>query len=168
VSLLRNSWLHLVLRVALGGFFLYASVGKIADPAAFAKAVYQWQVTGPVLSNLVAVVLPWVEAIAGLMLIVGLWKREAALTIGLMLIVFIVAAGSVMARGIDVENCGCFAPAAAAAQHAERAWYEGVGWFLVVRNAVMLAAALLLAFVDPRRSATTAPAAGAVPAAPAS
>src|SRR5262245_9370510 len=104
VSFLRNPVFQLVLRIALGGFFVYASLDKIANPAAFAKIVYQWQVFGPVPSNLVAIVLPWVELLSGIALVVGLWKREAALVIALMLVVFLGAAGSVMARGIDVEK----------------------------------------------------------------
>jgi uncharacterized membrane protein YphA (DoxX/SURF4 family) len=136
----RNPWLHLALRLGLGGFFLYASLDKIADPAAFARIVYQWQVLGPVPSNLVAVILPWVEALAGLLLVAGLWRREAAAVIAVLLVVFVLAAGSVMARGIDVENCGCVSTAAAKAP----SWFEGVGWFLVSRNLALLWAALVL------------------------
>src|SRR5207245_5747660 len=81
-----NRWLHLALRLGLGGFFLYASLDKIAAPAAFARIVYQWQVVGPVPANLVAVILPWVEALAGLLLVAGLWKREAAAAIAMLLV----------------------------------------------------------------------------------
>jgi uncharacterized membrane protein YphA (DoxX/SURF4 family) len=142
--------LHLALRLLLGGYFLYAAVPKILDPAAFARVVYQWQVTPPVPSNVVAVVLPWVELVAGLLLIAGVWKREAAATIGLLLVVFLAAAASVMWRGIDVENCGCTSVAA----QTEKSWTSGVGWFLVVRNLLMLAGACVVAFVAPRSAAT--------------
>jgi uncharacterized membrane protein YphA (DoxX/SURF4 family) len=128
--------------------FLYAAIPKILDPAAFARVVYQWQVTPPVPSNVVAIVLPWVEAIAGLLLIAGIWKREAAATIAILLVVFLLAAGSVIARGSDVENCGCTSVAA----HTEKSWTSGVGWFLVTRNVLMLAGALVLALVPPRSS----------------
>ncbi|HVQ31041.1 MAG TPA: MauE/DoxX family redox-associated membrane protein [Vicinamibacteria bacterium] len=146
MSALRHPWVHFALRLALGGFFLYASLDKIAAPAAFARIVYQWQVAGPVPSNLVAVILPWVEALAGVLLIAGLWKREAAAVIAMLLLVFIVAAGSVMARGIDVENCGCVSTA----KTEEPAWWHGVGWFLVARNLALLGAALVLIRVEPR------------------
>ncbi len=106
-AFLRSPRLQLVLRLLLGAYFVYASLDKIADPAAFAKVVYQWQVLGPVLSNLLAVTLPWVEILAGGLLIFGVWRKEAALVIALLLVVFLLAAGSVLARGIDIENCGC-------------------------------------------------------------
>jgi putative oxidoreductase len=158
-GLLRHPRVHLLLRLALGGFFVFASLDKIASPATFARIVYQWQVIGPVPSNLVAVTLPWVEIVAGLLLVAGVWKRESALVIALLLVVFIVAAGSVMARGIDVENCGCVSLAkAGAASPWPPAWMKGVGWFLVCRNLALLAAALVLVFLAPSRGRSPAPA----------
>jgi putative oxidoreductase len=151
LSLLRHPRFHLLLRLLLGGFFVFASLDKIASPAAFARIVYQWQVIGPVPSNLVAVTLPWIELVAGLLLIAGVWRRESALVIALLLVVFLVAAGSVMARGIDVANCGCVSLAKTEAGAWPPAWTKGVGWFLVTRNLLMLAAALVLAKVTPSR-----------------
>jgi uncharacterized membrane protein YphA (DoxX/SURF4 family) len=148
--LARHPRLELVLRLLVGAYFVYASLDKIWNPAAFAKIVYQWQVVGPVPSNLVAVTLPWVELVAGLLLIAGAWRREAALVVALMLVVFLVAASSVMARGIDVENCGCVSVTKAeAASSFPPSWTRGVGWFLVSRNLVLLAIALSIAFVPP-------------------
>jgi uncharacterized membrane protein YphA (DoxX/SURF4 family) len=147
-ALARSPRVQLVARLLLGGFFVYASLDKLANPAAFAKIVYLWQVAGPVPSNLAAVTLPVVELLAGALLVVGVWRREAALVIAVLLVVFLLAAGSVLARGIDVQNCGCTSLAAhdpAAAW--PPAWTQGVGWFLVTRNLVLLAIALALAFL---------------------
>jgi uncharacterized membrane protein YphA (DoxX/SURF4 family) len=151
-GLLASPRIHLLLRLVLGGFFVYASLDKIWDPSAFARIVYQWQVVGPVPSNLVAVTLPWIELLAGVLLLAGVWKRESALVIALLLVVFLVAAASVMARGIDVENCGCVSLTKASAPSAwPPAWTKGVGWFLVTRNVVLLGTALVLAFATPAR-----------------
>jgi uncharacterized membrane protein YphA (DoxX/SURF4 family) len=150
VTLLANPRVQLALRLLLGAFFVYASLDKIASPAGFARIVYQWQVAGPVPSNLVAATLPWVELLAGLLLIAGVWRREAALVIALLLVVFLGASASVLARGIDVQNCGCVSVAKEAVESAwPPAWTRGVGWFLVVRNLLMLAGALAIAFVAP-------------------
>ncbi|HEY7924411.1 MAG TPA: MauE/DoxX family redox-associated membrane protein [Vicinamibacteria bacterium] len=150
MTLLANPRVQLALRLLLGAFFVYASLDKIASPAGFARIVYQWQVAGPVPSNLVAATLPWVELLAGLLLIAGVWRREAALVIALLLVVFLGAAASVLARGIDVQNCGCVSVAKEAVESAwPPAWTRGVGWFLVVRNLLMLAGALAIAFVTP-------------------
>lgn len=149
----RSPALHLALRLLLGGYFAYASLDKIANPAAFARIVYQWQVAGPVPSNLVAVTLPWVELMAGGLLVAGVWKRASALVVALMLVVFLGAAASVLARGIDVENCGCtsLAKVETAAPSWPPAWTRGVGWFLMTRNTVLLGAALVLTFTPARR-----------------
>jgi putative oxidoreductase len=153
VSALRRPWLHLLLRLLVGGFFLYASLDKIADPPAFARIVYRWQVLPPVPANLLAVILPWVEALAGILLLAGIWKREAALLVALLLLVFIAAAGSVMARGIDIDNCGCTSVAA----KTETGWFSGVGWFLVLRNAGLLAMTLVLGGVPVEAAAEGRP-----------
>jgi uncharacterized membrane protein YkgB len=112
-------------------------------------------VLGPIGSNLVAVLLPWVEAIAGVMLIAGLWKRESAVVLAGLLVVFIAAAVSVMARGIDVENCGC--TSVAAGHKAEKTFFTGVGPFLILRNLAMLGGALLLVGTTPREAARPRP-----------
>lgn len=151
-ALLRSPRLPLLLQLLLGGYFVYASLDKIAQPAEFARIVYQWQAAGPVSSNVVAVTLPWIELLAGGLLVLGVWRREAALVIALLLAVFLVAAGSVLARGIDVVNCGCTSLAKSAAETAwPPAWTRGVGAFLITRNLVLLAAALFLVRGAPRR-----------------
>ncbi len=153
---LRSPRLHLVVRLVLGLMFVYASLDKIADPAGFARIVYQWQTLGPIPSNLLAVTLPWVELVAGLLLIVGIWKRDAAAVVAGMLVVFIVAAVWVLARGIDVDNCGCTSVAAVAdAPSWPPAWMRGVGGYLITRNLALLAGALVLAFVEPRPDAVS-------------
>ncbi|HXY38122.1 MAG TPA: MauE/DoxX family redox-associated membrane protein [Vicinamibacteria bacterium] len=155
MALLRGRAVQLLLRLLLGGFFVYASIDKILAPAAFARVIYQWQVTGPLLSNLGAVTLPWVELLAGALLVLGVWKRECALVIALLLCVFLGAAATVLARGIDVENCGCTSLARSEATSSgwPPSWARGVGWFLVSRDLLMLGAALVIASGAERRAA---------------
>jgi cobalt-zinc-cadmium efflux system protein len=154
---LRAPRLHIILRLLLGLVFVYASLDKIAHPSAFARIVYQWQILGPVPANVVAVTLPWVELVAGVLLLFGVWRRDAAMVLAVLLVVFLGAAVSVLSRGIDVENCGCTSVAAASAAGSwPPAWMRGVGWFLIARNALLLGAALVLGLVEPRRAAPTA------------
>jgi putative oxidoreductase len=131
---------------ALGGIFLYAAYPKIVDPPEFARIVYHYRMLGPsstmspLAANLLAVVLPWVEAVAGVLLIVGLWRREAAIVTALMLVMFLVAVGWAMSHGIDVENCGCFS-----VKKGEGGG-RGAGWGLLAGDTAMLAAALFVAW----------------------
>jgi uncharacterized membrane protein YphA (DoxX/SURF4 family) len=147
VKLVRHPAVLLVFRLGLAAMFLYACHDKILAPAAFAKIVYQWQVGGPVFSNLVAVILPWIEAVAGVLLLVGVWPREAALVVAGLLLSFNLAATSVLARGIDVENCGC---TSVKATDGPRSPFHGVGIFLLTRNTLLFGAALAIALA-PRR-----------------
>jgi hypothetical protein len=69
--------------------------------------IYNYRVAPAFAVNALALVMPWVELLTGLALILGVWRRESAALIGLMLLVFIVAIGFNLARGHAVD-CGCF------------------------------------------------------------
>lgn len=84
-----------------------AALPKIADPPAFAHLIYNYRLLPGGLVNALALVLPWVELLAGLALILGVWKKEAAVVAAVLLLVFIVAIGINLARGHAVD-CGCF------------------------------------------------------------
>jgi uncharacterized membrane protein YphA (DoxX/SURF4 family) len=95
------------IRLILGAVFVLASVDKILHPAAFAKAIYNYQILPDALINLTAIILPWLELLLGILLIWGLWLPGAALLANLLLLVFFGALLFNLARGLDV-HCGCF------------------------------------------------------------
>ena len=97
----------LAARLLMAGIFIYASIDKIAHPAAFAKDVYNYQILPDALINLTALVLPWLELLLGLCLLAGIWLPGAVLTVNGLLLVFLAALVFNLARGLDV-NCGCF------------------------------------------------------------
>lgn len=105
--MIRNKALLLVFRVVLGGLFVYAGAVKIANPLGFAEDIRNYRLVGQTVAFLVALVLPWLEVLAGAFLIAGVWKRGAALVVAFLLICFIVLTLVTMARGLDVD-CGCF------------------------------------------------------------
>jgi putative oxidoreductase len=147
MSWLRRPWLHDVLAIVVGLVFLYAAHEKIERPEDFARAIYHYQIIGPssvlpaLLPNLLAVSLPWVEVLVGVLLIRGLWRREAALLTSVMLVVFIVAVAATLVRGIDIENCGCFSLDANG---------RAAGLKLILQDLALLAASLVLALIRPR------------------
>jgi uncharacterized membrane protein YphA (DoxX/SURF4 family) len=153
VSWLRHPAVHRVAAIVLGAVFLYASLDKIARPVDFARIVYHYQVIGPnaqlgyVPANLLAVALPWTEALVGVLLIAGVWRREAAAAAAGMLVTFIVAVGWALYRGIDIENCGCFSVDGAGRQ---------AGLWLLAGDAALLAVAVLLAATPARAQAALA------------
>lgn len=96
-------------RLLLGAVFIYAGVVKGLDPVGFAGEIANYQILPYRLNFLVATTLPWVEMLAGLLLVVHCKVRPAALVIGGMNLVFIVALSSLLVRGLDID-CGCFRP----------------------------------------------------------
>ncbi len=129
-----NRTLILILRLLLGGLFVYAGIGKIWDPADFAGKIDNYRMLPYLLVTLTAVVLPWVEVICGLLLIFGRRLCGASLVLIVLNVVFIIAIGSAMARGLDID-CGCFS-ASGKASH--------VGVQRLLEDVLFLAAAVII------------------------
>ena len=100
-----------VVRIALGAIFMFSCAGKIADPAAFAAIVTNYQLLPPPLVSATAVVFPWIEAVCGLALVFGRIEKGAALLISLMMVVFTGLQFYNGYRGLNIA-CGCFSLAA--------------------------------------------------------
>jgi uncharacterized membrane protein YphA (DoxX/SURF4 family) len=131
-------WSQVAARLIMAGIFIYASIDKIAHPAAFAKDVYNYQILPDALINMTALVLPWIELLLGACLLAGIWLPGAVITVNGLLIVFLASLIFNLARGLDV-NCGCFstgsdAPAISA------------GWYLL-RDVGFLAVGVFLFYV---------------------
>ncbi len=65
-----HAWLALAARLYLGGIFLFAAAHKVWDPAGFALDVATYDILPLELVNLQAIILPWVEVVAALLLLV--------------------------------------------------------------------------------------------------
>ena len=102
-----NHWIELAARWILGATFVYASYNKILAPATFAKIIYGYDLFPAVLINLIAIIIPFLEFVAGLALIIGFYPRSAALIVNAMLLVFITALSINLIRGHEFD-CGCF------------------------------------------------------------
>lgn len=133
------AWLALPARWYLGGLFVLASLHKIAVPHDFAIDVATYGILPLALVNPVAIVLPWVELVAGLMLLLGARVRAAALLVAAMVAVFLAALVIALARGLDM-SCGCFA-----SQGAES---DPISWLTVVRDLAWLGLSVLVLCCD--------------------
>ena len=103
----RGKVFFVVARLILGGIFIFASVDKIIHPAAFAEAVYNYQILPDILINLTAIILPYLELFLGISLILGICLPGAILLSNLLLLSFFGALVFNLARGLDIQ-CGCF------------------------------------------------------------
>ncbi|TAE24719.1 MAG: DoxX family membrane protein [Candidatus Kapaibacterium sp.] len=119
----------LAARLVLGSVFIIAGVEKIANPDAFAKAIHNYQLLPYSMLNIMALTLPWLEVLAGALLIFGVRLRASSALTALMLIVFIAAIASAMMRGLSID-CGCFSQGSAAS--------EPVGWKKIAEDVALL------------------------------
>ena len=101
------AWFNVLLRVLVGGAFVAAGALKIANPAKFAADVGNYRMLPHELNDLVAIMLPWIELTAGLLVLGGVWLRAAAGVIASLTVLFLFVIISALVRGLNIE-CGCF------------------------------------------------------------
>jgi putative oxidoreductase len=125
--ILSGSALNFLLRLIIGGLFVYAAWHKVLEPAGFAMSVRGYKIIPFALSNLFALSVAWTELIAGAMLILGIFTRKAAGAIAVLLTLFIIAITTVIVKGMVVD-CGCFGSEGG----------SSTSWLLVIRNLGLL------------------------------
>jgi uncharacterized membrane protein YphA (DoxX/SURF4 family) len=130
--------ISLAARLVLGVVFLVAGAEKLTALDQFAHAISNYQLVPVSMVNIAALLFVWTEIAVGVMLIAGAAVRGNALVAGAMLLVFIVAILSAMARGLEID-CGCFVAADGSAG-------EKVGWPKIFEDVGLLAAALFLVY----------------------
>lgn len=94
-------------RIILGLIFIYASWDKVLEPAAFAKAVANYQILPQVLVAPLAIFLPWLELTCGICLAANRWTGGSAIIVTVLIVIFSSAIGFNIYRGMDIA-CGCF------------------------------------------------------------
>lgn len=124
-------------RLSSAGLWLVAAAGKLKDPVKFMGGVEQYGLVPAWAVPALGVTLPGMELALGLCLLTGWRVKPAALLANALMLVFIVAMLSAMARGLELD-CSCFdllnfGPSI-------------VGWKTVGRDLTMMLPTLWLAF----------------------
>jgi len=128
----RFQWfLYHLVRLSLALVFVYAGAVKVQDVVAFAGHVAAYQILPYAMNYLVAATLPYVEFLAGVLLLLNVRVRPALVVIGGMTLIFMVALVSVLLRGLDID-CGCFDPAGGQDVGAGMALLRDVGLMVLV------------------------------------
>jgi putative oxidoreductase len=133
-----HAWISLPLRIYLGGVFLLACYFKILDPGSFALDVATYQLLPQELINLQALILPWVELLAGVLLVIGWRTRASALLVAGMMVMFLVALAMALGQGLEM-GCGCFA---------NEGGDDPISWRTMVRDTIWLKMALYVLIFD--------------------
>lgn len=106
-NLFSNMYLLFLIRLVLGFIFIYAGAEKISDPEAFAISISNYRLLPVSTLNFFAITLPWIELVAGVLIIFGIAVRENSSIIFSMLLVFTIAIIISLFRGLSID-CGCF------------------------------------------------------------
>ena len=117
-----NQWAALLLRLYIGGVFIYAGIPKITYTAEFAEIIAGYSLLPYWLVNIVAVSMPWLELLCGFMLVLGVRSKAAALILIGLLAVFTTALVVNLLRGLPL-GCGCFSTVG-----------EPMTWWTVLRD----------------------------------
>lgn len=106
-NLFNNKYLLILSRIILAFVFIYAGIEKIADPAGFSDSIDNYKILPLFSVNVFAIILPWIELIAGLFLLFGIKVKENSFIISVLLGIFIIAIIISLLRGLNID-CGCF------------------------------------------------------------
>jgi uncharacterized membrane protein YphA (DoxX/SURF4 family) len=115
----------LVCRLIVGGVFIYASLDKLLNPAAFAEVIHNYRIVPIFLLHLSAHLLPVVEVVSGGALVLGIRRRGAALLTATMTVIFMVAITAALIRNLDI-SCGCFNTDGGHAVGLDLLWRDGI------------------------------------------
>jgi putative oxidoreductase len=127
-------------RIGLGLLFAWAAVGKLADSVAFADDMANYRVLPASWVAPMTATIPGIELTVAALLIVGLYTRAAATITAGMLLVFTVAIGQALGRGVNL-SCGCFGGAP-----------EPASSWTVLRDVALLFWAVAIAVFSPEPS----------------
>lgn len=107
LKIFSNQYLLFAFRCILAIVFILSGIEKIADPAGFSESILNYKLLPEAFVNLPGITLPWIELTAGILLLFGISVKENSLIISSLLLVFIMAIGISIARGLNID-CGCF------------------------------------------------------------
>jgi uncharacterized membrane protein YphA (DoxX/SURF4 family) len=121
-KILKSEILKICSRMVLSLIFIFFAIDKIADPVHFAKEINNYKILPDYLINISAIILPWIELFVGFLIFIGAKVKSASIISAGLLIVFIIAVLTAMAKGLNI-NCGCSGSVA-----------QKVGWVKVFEN----------------------------------
>ena len=135
-GILTHPYLALLFRLYIGGLFIYAGMYKINYTAEFAETIAGYGLVPYWAVNVLAVVLPWVELISGILLVIGVRVRSATVIIGAMLIMFTASMTINLLKDAPI-SCGCF-----------HSLGEKISWWTLLRDFIWLVMSVHIFFCD--------------------
>lgn len=135
LKIVASRKVYFVLRLVLGGLFVYAGILKLMDTTAFAVSIDGYGLVTWRMAKLLSTVLPAVEILTGVALVFDVKGSLGAIVA--QLLVFIAVLSYAVYMGLDVD-CGCFGSGESTSGHSAGLWPT------IIRDLLMLAACLLM------------------------
>lgn len=136
LRVLTSKQLALILRLYIAGLFVFASLYKINHAAEFAESLANYRLVPYWAVNFLAVTLPWLELVCGLMLMIGFRAKAVTIMIGTMMAMFTVAVVINVIWEAPI-SCGCFSTSD-----------DLIGWHTVLRDVIWLAMIVHIYYFD--------------------
>lgn len=97
------------LRIFIGLVLLISGFEKLISPYQnFLYVIQAYEMFPSGMEKAAAFIAPWIELIAGLFLILGLWLEWSLKGALVLFACFIVIVGQALIRSLPLETCGCF------------------------------------------------------------
>jgi uncharacterized membrane protein YphA (DoxX/SURF4 family) len=95
-----------VTRIYLALVFVISGLEKINDFSSFAQSIENYRILPIYFVNIIAIIIPWLEVVAGAFLLLGIYIKENSIIILLLLSIFTLGVLSAVFRNLDID-CGC-------------------------------------------------------------
>ena len=135
-TLLTHRYLALALRLYIAWLFIDAGMYKINYAAEFAESIASYRMAPYWVVNFMAITMPWIEIICGMLLVCGIRVRSAIVIAGLLLVMFTFGIAINLLRNAPI-SCGCFSSLG-----------ETISWRTLLRDLIWVGMAVHVFFYD--------------------
>ena len=135
-TLITHRYLALVLRFYIAWLFIDAGMYKINYAAEFAETIASYRIVPYWAVNFMAISMPWIEIICGILLVCGIRVRSSIVIAGTLLVMFTLGIAINLLRNTPI-SCGCF-----------DSMGEIISWRTLVRDLLWVAMTVHVFFYD--------------------
>jgi len=135
-TMVTHRYLALILRLYIAGLFIYAGMYKINYTAEFAETIASYRMVPYWIVNFMAITMPWIELICGILLVCGIRVRSSIVIAGSFLVIFTVSIAVNLLWDAPI-SCGCF-----------NSMGESISWLTLVRDLTWVGMTVHVFFYD--------------------